>query len=138
MNSTTYTKIFTRGSQISLDSTTTPVPIVDGTIRLTTDSQRLFIDLGTTSRLEVTDFVKGLTAQQILALNSPLDKIYLASDTFVLYYYNKLTNEWINLTTASLGELALKSKITAEDVDEIEGLDFGDEDATTNVNILEV
>ena len=136
MDGTTYAKIFTRGTQASLDSTTTVVPIVDGTIRLTTDSQRLFIDQSA-SRIEITDFVKGLTAQQILGTNSPLDKIYLASDTFVLYYYNKLTSEWINLTTASLGALAMKTSVTINEIDEIDGLDFGDEDITSEVTVID-
>ena len=98
---------------------------------MATDSQKLFIDHGTgasATRIEITDFVKGLTSTQILGLNSPLDKIYLASDTFVLYYYDTTASEWINLTTATLGDLAMKSKITIDDVDEDDGLDFGDED----------
>ena len=115
MAANTYNPILTKGLKANLPNPTSS----SKEIRLTTDSQQLFIDNGT-NRIEITDFVKGLNHTQILALNTPLDKIYLASDNFNLYYYDKTNHTWINL-----------SSITIDNIDEDDGLDFGDEDATT-------
>ena len=79
----------TRGSQSDVYNTT----IQDGKIRFATDTGRLFIDVGT-SRIEITDYVKGLTYAQIMALNNPLPKLYMASDTLSFYSYNFNTNAW--------------------------------------------
>lgn len=113
MAATTYNHLLTKGLKANLPATTS----TSDKVRLTTDSQQLFIEDGN-RRIEITDFVKGLTKQQILALTTPLDKIYLASDTFSLYYYNSTTHAWLNL-----------SSVTIDDIDETDGLDFGDEDA---------
>jgi hypothetical protein len=79
----------TRGSQSDVYNTT----IQDGKIRFATDTGRLFIDVGT-SRIEITDYVKGLTYAQIMALNNPLPKLYMATDTLQFYSYNFRTNSW--------------------------------------------
>lgn len=113
MAATTYTTIFTKGLKANL-----PTPAsTSKEIRLATDSQQLFIDNGT-QRIEITDFVKGYNHTQILALTNPLDKIYLASDNFFLYYYDRTNHTWLNLNS-----------ITIDNIDDDEGLDFGDEDA---------
>ena len=128
MSSTSYAKILTRGTKSQLPSAS------DGKIRFTTDSQQLFIDVGN-SHIEITDFVKGYTAAQILQIQSPLDKIYLSSDTFNLYYYDTTNHEWKNLfanhthTTSQITDLTTSSFVTVLNVDTTEGLDFGDEDA---------
>lgn len=113
MAATTYTTILTKGLKANLPTPTA----ASKQIRLTTDSQELFIDNGTT-RIQITDFVKGLTSTQIRNLQSPLDKIYLASDNLNLYYYDKTAHAWVNF-----------SKISIDNIDEDDGLDFGDEDA---------
>jgi hypothetical protein len=79
----------TRGSQSDVYNTT----IQDGKIRFATDTGRLFIDVGT-SRIEITDYVKGLTYAQIMALNNPLPKLYMAVDTLQFYSYNFGTRSW--------------------------------------------
>ena len=128
MASSTYTNVFTRGLKAQLPSA------VDGKIRFATDSQQLFFDVGN-SHIEITDFVKGYTAAQILQIQSPLDKIYLASDTFNLYYYDQSNSQWINVfgnhthTTSQITDLTTSSFVTILNVDTTEGLDFGDEDA---------
>ena len=127
MNSTTYTQILTRGNKANLPS------VSDGKIRFTPDSQQLFIDYGQ-SRIEITDVVKSYTAQQILALQSPLDKIYLSSDTHQLYYYDATNTQWINLfanhthTASQITDLTSIDFITVDNIDSTDGLDFGDED----------
>lgn len=132
MSATTYTPILTRGTKANL-----PETVSDGKVRLTTDSQQLFFEVGS-SRIEITDFVKGYNTTQILNISSPLDKIYLASDTKNLWYYNTTETEWENISimhthTASqisgLGSLATLNYITAANIDTTTGLDFGDEDA---------
>ena len=79
----------TRGSQQAIYDT----PIEDGKIRFGTDSARLFIDSGT-NRIEITDFVKGLTYAQITQITNPLPKLYMASDTLQCYMYNFTTRSW--------------------------------------------
>lgn len=152
--STTYNQILTRGTKSALASTS----VADGKIRFVTDSQQLFIDFGT-SRIEITDVVKGYTDSQIKSLSSPLDKFYFASDTHFVYY--RSGSEWIKLNVSDnpvfeeastrvnintgesfstlfgkikkwfsdLKALAFKDSIDVNDIDETEGLDFGDEDA---------
>lgn len=81
--------IMTRGSQNKIDNT----PKQDGKVRFAPDSARLFIDYGT-DRIEITDFVKGLTYSSIMNLTNPLPKVYLASDTHQPYMYNFQTHTW--------------------------------------------
>ena len=81
--------IMTRGSQNKIDNT----PNQDGKVRFAVDSARLFIDYGT-DRIEITDFVKGLTYSSIMNLTNPLPKVYLASDTHQPYMYNFQTHTW--------------------------------------------
>ncbi len=131
-DSTTYAPILTRGTKSQLPSAS------DGKIRFVTDTQQLFIDYGN-AHIEIADYVKGYTSTQILNnISSPLDKIYLASDTHQSYYYDTTNSTWINLSTnhthpassiTGLGDLAEVDFITIENVDTTAGLDFGDEDA---------
>ena len=88
-----YDQILTRGPKDNLAST----PIIDGKLRITTDSHQLFMDFGVT-RFEITDVVKGLTEAQIRLLGSPLDKIYFSSDTYKLMYFS---TEWLILGGAT-------------------------------------
>lgn len=91
----TYNQILTRGTKANLPTT----PIVDGKIRLTTDTEQLFIDFGVT-RLEITDIVRGKTEDQIRSTENPLDKVYLSSDTHLLLYYDTTNSTWINLSSS--------------------------------------
>ena len=75
--------MMTRGSQNTIDNTSPE----DGKFRFATDSRRLFIDVHGI-RMEITDFVKGLSYSEIMKLNNPLPKIYLASDNLQMYSYN--------------------------------------------------
>ena len=81
--------IMTRGYQEKIDKT----PIEDGKLRFGIDSGRLFIDTKN-ARIEVTDFVKGLTYAEMTALKNPLPKVYLASDTLHMYTYNAKSGQW--------------------------------------------
>lgn len=127
-DATTYEKLFYRGVEANIPEAN------DGAILFTTDSEKLFIDYGE-SHIEITDFVKGYDTSTILDITSPLDKIYLASDSNHLYYHDG-TN-WIDVIsnhthTASaitdLGDLATVDVVNISNVDSTEGLDFGDED----------
>ena len=62
--------IMSRGYQKDIDNT----PIVDGKLRFGIDTGRLFID-SKYARIEITDFVKGLTYDEIVSLKNPLPKI---------------------------------------------------------------
>lgn len=85
-----FDKTLSRGTQYSLDST----PIVNGKIRLTTDTKRLYFDVND-SRFELSDFIFDYTESFILNnIVQPLPKFYLASDTFRLYKYDFDASEW--------------------------------------------
>ena len=81
--------IMSRGSQASIDNS----PVQDGKLRFGIDSGRLFVDTQN-ARIEITDFVKGLTYDEMLALKNPLPKVYLASDTLNMYTYNASKDDW--------------------------------------------
>lgn len=81
--------ILSRGSQATIDKT----PIVDKKLRFASDTCRLFFDVNH-SRIEITDFVKGLTYDEIISLESPLPKIYLTSDSFQFMIYEPLEERW--------------------------------------------
>jgi hypothetical protein len=83
-NSTTYNRILSKGIEADLPG------IKNGMLRFTTDTGRLFLDNGST-RIEITDFVKGKTKEQVLNTLAPLPKIYLTSDTHEFYIYD---NGW--------------------------------------------
>ena len=128
MASTTYTNVLTRGTKATLPSPS------DGKIRLATDSQQLFIDYGN-SRIEITDYVKGYMTSQILAIQSPLDKVYMSSDNFDFYYYDKIAHTWkcvfgahATYTTSQIIDLESTPFVTIDNIDTTDGLDFGDED----------
>jgi hypothetical protein len=46
--------------------------------------------------LEITDFVKGLTKDQILSTLAPLPKVYLSSDTYEIFVYDNTIHDWVN------------------------------------------
>ena len=79
-----------RGLQKTIDET----EIKDGKILFAIDSARLFMDTKN-GRIEFTDVVKGLKYSEILALKSPLPKLYLSSDSHQLLLYDFKEEEWI-------------------------------------------
>lgn len=79
-----YEQHLSRGLQDDINNT----PITDGMIRFSIDQARIFLDLNS-ERVEFTDFVKGLTQDEIEHLESPLPKMYLSSDTCQLMMYHK-------------------------------------------------
>ena len=83
-----YEQHLSRGLQEDIDNT----PIIDGKLRFSVDQARIFMDL-VNERVEFTDFVKGLTSTEIVALTNPLPKIYLTSDTHQFMMYH--AGEWI-------------------------------------------
>ena len=93
-----YNQILTRGTASELNS----LPISDGKIRLTTDTEQLYIDFqgsSTNKRIMISDFIIGYTESQIRALANPLEnKFYLASDSSILLYY--LNSVWHIVTTS--------------------------------------
>ena len=89
----TYSPILTKGTEASLHD------FVEGKLRFTTDTGRIFLDTGTNSRIEYTDFVKDYTEEQILALTTGiLPKVYMSSDTFKLFYYDTTSTTWKSIT----------------------------------------
>lgn len=88
-----FKKYLTKGLQSVLDK----VPLVENKIRITTDTGRLFFDTDS-ERIEITDFVKGKTEEEILAILSPLPKIYLSSDTCKFFAYDETENIWVELS----------------------------------------
>ena len=84
----TYDCVLTRGTAAQLANT----PISDGKIRFCTDTHQLFIDFNA-QRIEISDFIKGNTEAQILALQNPLThKFYVSTDTKLIMFYSG--NEW--------------------------------------------
>ena len=94
--------IMSRGYQSTIDNT----PIENGKLRFAIDSARLFMDLEN-SRIEFTDFVKGLSYDEIISLDNPLRKIYLSSDTHQILSYDFYNEKWI-----VYGENSYNSNIT--------------------------
>ncbi len=84
-----YPSMMTRGYQNKIDETS----VEDGKWRFAVDSNRLFIDVHE-SRIEITDFIKGFTEEEIKTIESPLPKIYISSDTKHLFLYNFKNKEW--------------------------------------------
>ena len=93
-----YEQHLSRGLQDTIDKT----PIQDGKLRVSVDQARMFLDLAN-ERIEFTDFVKGLTADEIRALLNPLPKMYLSSDTHQFMMYH--AGEWITYGAGSLDSL---------------------------------
>ena len=83
-----YEQHLSRGLQEDIDN----APIIDGKLRFSVDEARIFMDLQG-ERVEFTDFIKGLTKNEILALTNPLPKMYLTSDTYQFMMYH--AGEWI-------------------------------------------
>ena len=92
MSTNTYKKIFTKGPESAL-----PGAYEEDIIRFTTDTGRLFVD-NSSSRIEVTDFVRGLTEVEIKAQFAPItSKIYIASDTHRFLIYDTDNDDWENI-----------------------------------------
>jgi hypothetical protein len=83
-----FQKRLTRGIQSALDKTS----IEDGKLRFTTDTGRLFLDNGS-DRIEITDFIKGKTEEEILDIIAPLPKFYYANDTHAIFVHDG--SEWV-------------------------------------------
>ena len=83
-----FQRRLTRGIQSALDKTS----IEDGKLRFTTDTGRLFLDNGL-DRVEITDFVKGKTEEEIRDIIAPLPKFYFASDTKAILIYDG--DDWV-------------------------------------------
>lgn len=69
------------------------VPVKNGQIILCTDSEKLYIDHGTT-RVSTSDVVQ-VENQEALPL-APLDKLYITKDTCDVYFY--INDEWKKIT----------------------------------------
>ena len=111
VNSTTYKKILSKGKEENLPT------IEDGKLRFTTDTGRLFLDNNNT-RIEFSDFVKDKTKAQILELENPLPKFYLATDTHELYFYNGVW-QTINSSTVSYAANAGTSVVSNDSINNI-------------------
>jgi hypothetical protein len=98
-NATTYNHILSKGIEADL-----PLSVGMNKLRFTTDTGRLYLDNEGTDRVEISDFIKGYTKDQILSILAPLPKIYLASDTQELYYYDdgwkSIASTTVNASTA--------------------------------------
>jgi hypothetical protein len=93
-----YNKNLSRGLQSAINET----PIEDGKLRFTVDTARIYLDLKN-ERIEFTDFVKGLTGEEIRNLQNPLPKMYLSSDTHELLFYHD--EEWISFGGGGVDDL---------------------------------
>ena len=91
---TEHRKYLSRGPESMLNQ----VPIDDGKLRFTTDTGRLFMDVYG-SRIEITDFVKNYTEEEIKAILTPLPKIYISSDTLKFFVHDG--ENWICLDKSS-------------------------------------
>ena len=88
-------------SNINLDLkygqlSTIPSSVVNGRFLVATDKQQAFVDVNSV-RVPLTDLVTGKTATQITAQtagNFVDGKIYVASDTLALYWYDTTASEW--------------------------------------------
>lgn len=78
--------------QKGLSSAIATAAIENGSFKITTDSQKIYVDLDN-ARLPLNDVVLDKTAAQIKTTSAAnaLPKLYLASDTMDLYYYDSTT-----------------------------------------------
>jgi len=74
---------------------TMPVSVINGQFLVATDVQKAFVDVNGV-RVPLSDIVTGNTAAQIQAITAAnaLPKIYVASDTLGLYWYDTTASEW--------------------------------------------
>lgn len=74
---------------------TMPSTVVNGQFLVATDVQKAFVDVNGV-RVPLSDIVTGNTAAQIQAISAAnaLPKIYVASDTLGLYWYDTTASEW--------------------------------------------
>ena len=89
-----HKKYLTRGPESKLNE----LPVLDGKLRFTTDTGRLFMDLDGI-RLEISDFIKTYTEEEIKNIITPLPKIYLSRDTLKFFVY--ANNKWNCIDKAS-------------------------------------
>ena len=100
------------------------VAVKNGQIILCTDSEKLYIDHGTT-RVGVADIVQ-VENQEALPL-APLDKLYITKDTGDIFFY--INGVWKNLTTVISNYTAFEvyatdTEIAAGSVDDVTGLTY--------------
>ena len=91
------TNILTKGLQSSLNTT----PIVDGMLRFTTDTGRLYLDVDS-DRVLISETVDLYTESQIKQILAPLPKVYVSSDTHRSFVYSYSTLEWVDLADIKL------------------------------------
>ena len=107
--------ILSRGYQDTIDDTV----MSEGMFRFGVDSCRLFVDTAH-ERLEISDFVKGLTFREIMALEHPLPKMYLASDTHQLLLYDNVDETWIAYAGAEATQtIEAKVQVLQDEVREL-------------------
>ena len=84
--------------QFGLSSGLASQAVQNGTLRVTTDSQKLFVDINN-ARLPLCDVVMGNTEAQIktIVANQALPKVYLASDTLNLWFFDTTVNQETSL-----------------------------------------
>lgn len=81
---------FRRGSKENLVNTA----IKNGTLNFTKDTKELFVDIDD-KRIQISSIIfNGGTEDQIRAIENPSNKLYLASDTFKLLYFDPNSLEW--------------------------------------------
>lgn len=86
--SNNFLNILTKGLFSSLKT----VPVEDGKVRFTTDTNQLFVDADG-ERHEVSDVIRGYTESEIKSLLAPLQKLYLSTDTHKFFVC--ISGEWI-------------------------------------------
>lgn len=85
---------FRRGSKENLVNTA----IKNGTLNFTKDTKELFVDIDD-KRIQISSIIfNGGTEDQIRAIENPSNKLYLASDTFKLLYFDPNSLEWRTVT----------------------------------------
>lgn len=89
-STTAYKRVLSKGKQDNLPG------IEKGMLRFTTDTGRIYLDFDDDKRVEFTDFVKDKTKEQILAIENPLPKVYLATDTHEMLVYDTTSEQWVN------------------------------------------
>ena len=109
-----------RGLSDSLSST----PIKNGEFRVTTDTQKAYFDIDSV-RIPLGDLVTGLTAAQIQSIESEdiLPKLYIASDTNTIYFYDTAASDGAGAWVVAGGD----------SVSEATNAEFAEKDSSGNV-----
>lgn len=91
-----------KGVQSALANT----DIAEGTLRFTTDTHELYVDIDDATRVHISSFITIATESALANISAPItSKLYYVTETNLLYHYNSAKLEWEPLGKGIYAEL---------------------------------